>query len=31
VTVRAVTVKLVRTEVVASETLMIDTERKVFP
>lgn len=30
VTVRAVTVKLVRSEVVASETLMLDTERELF-
>jgi hypothetical protein len=30
VTVRAVTVKMVRTEVIASETLMLDAEREVF-
>ena len=30
VTVRAVTVKLVRSEVVASETMMLATEREVF-
>lgn len=30
VTVRAVTVKLVRSEVVASETMMLSTEREVF-
>jgi hypothetical protein len=30
VTVRAVTVKLVRTDVIAEQTLMLDTERQVF-
>jgi len=30
VTVRSVTVRLVRTQVIASETLMLDTERELF-
>jgi hypothetical protein len=31
VTVRAVTVKLVRTQVIASETLMLAVEREIYP
>jgi hypothetical protein len=31
VTVRAVTVKLVRTQVIASETLMLAVERELYP
>jgi len=30
VTVRSVTVRLVRTQVIAAETLMLDTERELF-
>jgi hypothetical protein len=31
VTVRSVTVKLVRTQVIASETLMLAVERELYP